>query len=75
MPLKSYLAHPEEGKKEDLVLELSLIKGCEVVAAKNKELIILVTETEDKDAEEILKNQLERVENLKLLSMVSGFDA
>lgn len=74
MPIKSYLAHPKEGKKEDLLMALSKINHCEVIAAQNKDVIVLVTDTESEIEENILKEKLEAIESLKLFSMVSGFD-
>lgn len=74
MPIKSYLAHPHEGKKKELIEALSAIGGCEVIPAQNKDLLVLVTDTETKLEEEIIKKQIETIKSLKLLAMVSGFD-
>lgn len=74
MPIKSYLAHPHSGKKEELVNILTAIEGCEVMPAQNQEVIVLVTETENKQEEDLLKQKLETIESLQMLSMVSGFD-
>lgn len=75
MPIKSYLAHPFEGKKTELIAELSALSFCEVIPADNKELLILVTDTDNNEDEELLKQQLETVGHLKLLTLVSGFNA
>jgi len=74
MPIKSYLAHPHEGKKESLEQTLSAIEGCEVLPAKNKDVLILVTETNSGQEEDILNEKLKTITGLKLLAMVSGFD-
>ncbi len=74
MPIKSYLAHPHNGKKDELIEALSSIDQCEVVAAQNKNVLVLVTETEDTTEEAILKEKLETINSLKLLAMVSGFN-
>lgn len=74
MPIKSYLAHPHEGKKKELTEALSTIEGCEVIPAQNKNLLILVTDTNTKLEEENIKKQIEAIKSLKLLAMVSGFD-
>ena len=74
MPIKSYLAHPKKGKREELVHSLSKLEECEVILAENNDLIILVTETSNKSQEDKLKEKLETIESLKLLSMVSGFN-
>ncbi|MEW7290007.1 chaperone NapD [Aquimarina sp. 2304DJ70-9] len=74
MPIKSYLAHPHNGKKNELIQALSAIDQCEVVAAQNKEVLVLVTETENTTEEDILKEKLETIDSLKLLALVSGFN-
>lgn len=74
MPIKSYLAHPHKGKKDYLIKALSKIDACEVLPANNKDVLILVTETNNNKEEEILKEKLETIPSLKLLAMVSGFE-
>ena len=74
MPVKSYLAHPIEGKKQQLVDAISAIEGCEVIPAENKDLLVVVTETDTRNQDEILKEKIEAISSLKLLALVSGFD-
>ena len=74
MPIKSYLAHPHKGKKKYLIKALDAINGCEVLPAENRDVLILVTETNSQEAEDTLKEKLEAIPSLKLLVMVSGFD-
>lgn len=74
MSIKSYLAHPHDGKKSELIEALSNLDNCEVIPAENKDLLILVTDTDDKLEDENLKERIEAIESLKLLAMVSGFD-
>ena len=74
MPIKSYLVHPSEGKKAKLTQQLSIMEHCKVLPAENEEVLILVTETNSKQEEEILKEKLEQISDIKLMAMVSGFD-
>jgi nitrate reductase NapAB chaperone NapD len=74
MPIKSYLAHPHDNKKQELFEALSTIEQCEVLPAQNKDILVIVTETEDKIEDEFLKEKLEAIPSLKLLAMVSGFN-
>ncbi|WP_027137346.1 hypothetical protein [Gaetbulibacter saemankumensis] len=74
MPIKSYLAHPHEGKKSELVQALTSISSCEVIPAENNDLLIVITETTNNTEDNILKEKIEAIESLKLLAMVSGFD-
>lgn len=74
MPIKSYLAHPHDGKKADLINALSNMANCEVIPAENKDLLIVVTDTDDLTEDEQLKEAIEAIDSLKLLALVSGFD-
>lgn len=74
MPIKSYLVHPIKGKKEELFTALKNLHHCEVVLAKNQNLLALVTDTANEKEEEILKEKIENLNSLKLLSLVSGFN-
>lgn len=74
MPIKSYLAHPYQGKKSDLIKDISRLTQCEVIPAENKDILVIVTETDTKAEEEDLQQQLEKIPSLKLLAMVSGFN-
>lgn len=74
MPIKSYLAHPVSGQKEELIMALRNLKQCEVVPAENQNILAVVTDTTDEKEEEILKEKMEAINSLKLLSLVSGFN-
>ncbi len=74
MPVISYLAHPHEGKKEELIKVLANFKECEVIPAQNKNILVVVTETQTKQEEDYLKQKLDALSSLKLLAMVSGFN-
>ena len=74
MPITSYLAHPLEGKKSELIEALSSFKDCDVIPAENKDVLVLVTETQDTEEENILKEKIEALDSLKLLALVSGFN-
>ena len=75
MPIKSYLAHPHEGKKEQLIQELLSLENCEVIPAENKDLLVVVTDTPDEIGDKKLTEQIEAIDSLKLLALVSGFNA
>lgn len=74
MPVKSYLAHPHKGEKEALKSALLKLKFCEVITAKNEDLLIVVTETENNEEDSLLKEKMEAIKSLKMLVMVSGFN-
>tara|TARA_R110000851_G_scaffold89495_5_gene195030 strand:- start:77 stop:313 length:237 start_codon:yes stop_codon:yes gene_type:complete len=74
MPIKSYLALPVAGRKDELMTALKSFHQCEVVPAKNQDVLALVTETTNEMEEEILKEKIEAIDSLKMLSLVSGFN-
>lgn len=75
MPIKSYLAHPLSGKKEALMQELLKLENCEIVPAENEDLLVVVTDTPDEISDKKLTEQIETIDSLKLLALVSGFNA
>ena len=74
MPIKSYLAHPIDGKKEALTNALNALGNCEVVPSENEELLILITDTQTVEEDKILKESIDALDSLKMLSLVSGFN-
>jgi nitrate reductase NapAB chaperone NapD len=74
MPIKSYLAYPLEGNKQALIEALQALDNCEVTPSENEELLIVVTDTETLEEDLILKEKIDAIESLKMLSLVSGFN-
>ena len=74
MAIKSYLAHPHSGQKDQLINELTSLKNCDIIPAENKDVVVVVTETMSDDEDAILKKQIETFSSLKLLALVSGFN-
>ena len=74
MVIKSYLAYPIQGKLIELEQELREIPGCEVIPATNRDLLVLVTESQDEKAEEALTNTLHNLSALQTLALVSGYN-
>lgn len=75
MPIKSYILHFAEGKKEILLKELYKLENCEVIPAENQDVVVLVTDAANEEIDNNLYNQLLEIKGLKHLSLVSGFDA
>ncbi|MCF6168744.1 chaperone NapD [Lutibacter sp.] len=74
MPIKSYVLHYEESKREELVKGLQKLQGCEIIPAQNHAVIVLVTETETEELDNKLYHKLLEIKGLKHVSLVSGFD-
>lgn len=74
MPIKSYLVYTEPHEKEEVSYKIAEIKGCEVIPSENKDLIVLVTETENKATDELLLSTIENMKGIAHIAMVSGFN-
>ena len=68
----SYIATPVKGNKDQLIHDLSKLKFCEVIPAENRNLVILVTTTPNKDSEQYLQSELKQIKSLESLSMTYG---
>ncbi len=65
---------PAQGKKEALEHFLSEFKNLDVLPAEEKEVLIVVTDTADKNEEELLLEKLKANELLGHITMVFGSD-
>lgn len=74
MPIKSFLAHPKNGQKQQLVNDLEAIPSCEIIPSTNQELVVIVTDTASKEEDIKLEERINALPSLAMLSMVSGFD-
>jgi len=72
MPVFSYLAYPEKNMKHQLIKDLSNLEFCDITAAENEDVIILVTETPDEEANKTLQEKVKGLDSLQSLSMTFG---
>lgn len=73
MPIKSYIAHPIEGKRNELIMKLNALNSCEIQPAINEEIIIVVTDTYNNLEDQQLYDTIINLPELKHLTLVSGF--
>lgn len=71
--IQSYVVHPAAGRAAEVIAALTAIPGCEVLAAENRPVLVLVTETPDRAAQRELERCLEAVENIAHIALVSGW--
>jgi nitrate reductase NapAB chaperone NapD len=71
MAVCSYLVIPEEGATDAVEARLAALPGCETSRAENREVILLVTDTEGAEQETSLRQQLESVDGV--LAMIFTF--
>ncbi len=74
MPIMSYLAYASHGKSKELADHLRAIPGCEVTHSENKNVLILVTDTQNDTEEQCLQEKLKTVESLDWLAMTFGHE-
>ncbi|MEP1095623.1 MAG: hypothetical protein ABJG78_10970 [Cyclobacteriaceae bacterium] len=74
MPIKSYILIPNQNELTLLIEEVSVLEGCNVHPAENREVLVLVTETENEEKDKALLGQIEKSKHLQHISLVSGFD-
>ena len=72
MPVFSYLAYPVRGAKDALCQDLEALDYCDVIPSDNEEVLVLVTDTPDDDAEKQLKHTLGKLKTLQSLGMTFG---
>lgn len=73
MPIKSYIAYPIEGKRNELITKLKSLPSCELKPALNEEIIIIVTDTLNHQQDHQLHDIIINLPELKHLTLVSGF--
>ena len=75
MPIKSYLIYPHAGQRESLQKALIDLAECELIPAKNEDVIVLVTDTADRDADKALLEKINKIPGLQHMTLVSGFNS
>ena len=72
MPIKSYIAFPNNEKKDLLLSQLAEISGCQAIAADNSDLTIVLTETTNIDEDKKLEKKLNALSALQHMTLVYG---
>ena len=72
MPVKSFLAYPVRGRYDELAGALRALRGCEVIPAVNRDLLVVITDTPNEGSDEALREELARVDSLEGLVLVAG---
>lgn len=73
MPVLSFIALPTPGSKNELLKTLNSMQYCEAFPADNEDILVLVTDTPDKNTDKALHDQLNKLETLESLSMTFGY--
>ena len=73
MPVLSFIALPIPGAKIELLEALNSMQYCEAFPADNEDVLVLVTDTPDKNTDKALHDQLKNLATLESLSMTFGY--
>lgn len=72
MPVCSYLVIPEEGQGPHLARRLGELPGCDVVQARNREVLLLVTDTPGPAEDRRLRSRIEALPGIQALVLSFG---
>lgn len=72
MPICSYLVIPEKGAARSVERRLDALSGCDVARARNRDVLILVTETPGLEEEEELRTRVEELDGIQALLLTFG---
>jgi nitrate reductase NapAB chaperone NapD len=72
MPVCSYLVIPEKGQGGHLTRRLGDLPGCDVVQARNQEVLLLVTDTPGPDEDRRLRSRIEALPGIHALVLSFG---
>jgi nitrate reductase NapAB chaperone NapD len=72
MPVCSYVVIPEPGATQAVQERLSSLPGCETVRAENREVILLVTDTNSAAQEEQLRRRVQATPGILTVVLAFG---
>jgi nitrate reductase NapAB chaperone NapD len=72
MAICSYLVIPDPGETESVSKRLSSLPGCDVIRARNREVLLLLTETAGAAEEAALRREIEGVDGIQALVLTFG---
>ena len=68
----SYVVIPADGAAEALTQRLAALPGCDVARARNRDVLLLVTETSGPEEDQALRTVLERTNGVRALVLTFG---
>ena len=72
MPVCGYVVVPEPGESAPLARRLRAEDGCEVVPARNDDMLLLVTMADSLDEDAALRRRIEALPGIQALLMTFG---
>src|SRR5688572_27462319 len=72
MIICSYLVVASPGAASSLARQLGALPGCEVVPAVNRDVLLLVTESQDAERDDALRSRIAALEEVSALVLTFG---
>jgi nitrate reductase NapAB chaperone NapD len=72
MSICGYLVIPAEGSSDALAQQLAALPGCDVVRARNREVLVLVTDTPGPGEDNALRERLTAMPDIRALVLAFG---
>ena len=72
MPICSYVVFPQPGRRDELAERLAALPDCDVEPAANRDLLLLVTDTEDLAEEHRLQARLSAIDAIQCMVLTFG---
>lgn len=72
MPVKSFLAFPQKDKFQVMLEKIGELSSIEAFPAENREVAVVVLETDDEKAEKLWREKLESITEIQCLALVFG---
>ena len=72
MNVCSYLVHVQSGTAEAVAGTLNALPGCDATPSENRDLVILVTETPDRQTDRDLTDQIQSLTEIDCLALTFG---
>jgi nitrate reductase NapAB chaperone NapD len=73
MTIQSYLVYPQLGHIQQVLQTLQRIHGCQAFPAANRNVLVLVTETNDRGEQTALEQRMEQLPGVECLALVSAW--
>lgn len=71
--IRSFLVYVAPGTREQVTVRLRALPGCDVLAAENRDVIIVVAEVDSSDTDDTIQDRIAGVSGVVGVSLVAGF--
>lgn len=73
MGVRSFLVHVAPGTRDDVARALRADPACDVYPAENRDVVVVVSDLDDRRAEEAFDERLSAIPGVMHVALVAGF--